>query len=473
MRKSQAGFTTIASIIIVILLIIMGIGLLTMITSGTRIAPIGRDALEAEYAAEAGAKRAIIEFNKINSDPTSPVWTWLGSEIAFVNDVNTKKYKVLICDDNADHNIALTPKFDKNYKYLIQSTGTVGKARKTVTVKVEVKGGGGSPGSDVFGKFGLFSNQKMQIDNTPKIVGDVGSNNTITVNSSSPLINGKAYTPNVPVMDQWTWNRNAVTGGYQYANPAGTLDVASLIPKMPDWTYSGTQLNPASGATLTNSSYFYNGNFTTGKTYTAVSGTSVTIYINGNLQLTKQSETSAAIRGDNVTIYVTGNVILDNSSSIQASNLKIYAKGTMQLTNDAAISGNNVTLQTSGSINFNSNSSINKNSTSAVTKIYSDSDIQLTNKFTLGGSAALVATSSYVNINSSAVGSNTVFVAGSGASQITNSCQIAGIYTNGSLAINSSPQINSNSQKTSVIETLGLNGSKPSATVIPGSWTSK
>ena len=464
--KNETGYATVLALIVMVVLAILLVGLAPLVVNSIHGSVTNQDAVEAQYAAEAGAKRTIEEFYKVNQSLT-PDWTWLNKDQAFLNDVNNQKYRVIIYTATDATKTPVTPVFTVNTTYTIQSTGTVENAQKIVTVNIDVIGSGSGGGSnDVFGKYPLFSSLNLQIDNTPKITGDIGSNGHITVNSSTPLINGKAYTPYVPVMDQWTWNKSAVTGGYVYANPAGTLDASSLIPTFPTKSASGTSLS-TSTTSLAAGEYYYNGNYQTGNTLTA-SG-NVTIYINGNLTLGQVGSTSGAIKGGNVTIYVTGSVLLSNTASIQVSSLKLYASGGMQMTNTTAINATNVLIQTKGDINFNSDSSINKNSTSAVTKIYSNGSVQFTNQFELDDSAGLVVTTGTMNINSNVIAKQTVFVAGSD-SQVTNYVQIGGVYSNGTLSINSSPQINYSNQLSTIVETLGLNGTA-SVSISQGSWS--
>lgn len=445
MGKNEKGSALITSIMVMVLILGLTAAALTLTTGERTLVSYHTSSNQALYLAEAGAEVAIAQLKNNSS--------WSGISSSSPINLGNGEYWVTVSSNGQDRNVV--------------ANGKVGNTTKQVELTIQI-GGTSVVSGDVFTKYVTFSNGKLTIDNTPKITGDIGSNDTITVNSSSPLINGKAYTPKVPVMDQWTWNKNAVTGGYVEANPAGTLNIA--IPPMPSMAVpaNSTNLTSISGFTtstggntytLAGGTYYYNGNYTSGNTLTAASGQAVTIYINGDLRLTKVSSTYGNIKADNLTIYATGNVILDNDSSIQATNngtVKIYAGGNMQLTNNAVINGNDLTIQTNGSVNFNSNSSINKDSSSAITKIYSNGDIQFTNQFKMGGSAGLVVTSKTMNLNCSGDAKNTMFVAGSGRSEATNSVQIGGFYTTGSLGINSSPTINYNS---SIVEILGLGSS--------------
>ncbi|MDF2633617.1 MAG: hypothetical protein K0R78_491 [Pelosinus sp.] len=472
---NQRGSATILGIGIMVILLILIAGLMPMLINDVKFGRINRDAIEAQYAAEAGAKRAIAEFNRNNPD-----WGWLNSNRTFVDDVDfTKNYNVIIyLASDASHTPIDLPNLMAANHYVIQSKGTVGKASRTVLVSVDVSSdNGGNISGNVFSKYTTYSREKMQIDNNPAITGDVGSGSTITVNSSSELIHGTAYTPIIPVMDQYTWNRNAVAGGYRVPTSPDTLAIS--IPALPSITASGTNLSTITGsATLAGGSYFSTGDYKlSGTSLTATAGEAVTLHINGNLNLTSGKKSASNIIGDNITIYVTGNIIMDNASTIQAVNngkVKIYTEGSLQLTNTAAINGEKVTIVAQKDINFNSDSSINKTSTSAITEIYSYGKVELTNQFAMGGNAALVAATNRIELNSKESSDNTVFVSGSGASQITNQVKLAGFYTNGSLNINSQPTI---TYKAAVIKALGLDGSGgtgggATSTITFGNWKS-
>lgn len=452
-HMNQRGSATILGIGIMVILLIFIAGLMPMLVNEVKFGTINRDTIEAQYAAEAGAKRAIAECNR-----AAPDWRWLNSDRPFLDDVNTKRYNVVIYSaSDASHTPISSPNLMAANYYVIKSTGTVGRASKTILV--EILGENRNISGNVFSKYTTYSKGRMQIDNNPTITGDVGSGSTINVISSSELIHGTAYTPNIPVIDQYTWNRNAVAGGYHLPTSPDTLEIA--IPALPVMTASGTDLATLTGSTtLSGGNYYSSGDYKmSGTSLTTTKGEAVTLYINGNLNLTSEKNPGSNIIGDDITIYVTGNIIMDNASTIQATNngkVKIYTQGSLQLTNTAAINGEKVTIVAQRDINLNSKSSINKASTSAITEIYSNGAVQFTNDFKMGGNAALVATSSSINLNSSESSSNTVFVSGSGTSEITNHVQLAGFYTNGSLNINSQPTI---TYKESVITALGLGSS--------------
>jgi|GEM_PF-1520559 len=480
--KNQRGSATVFAIAAMIFIGILIAGLLPMVTNELKIGTLNKDMIEAQYAAEGGAKRAIVGFSQ-----SPPDLDWIDDgDAPFIDDVNKKKYNVTIYLSSDTNTPLPSSALSSGKTYIVKSIGTVGKATKTVSVTINVgSSGSGIDSGSVFGKYTTYSKGNMTIDNSPKIIGDIGSGGTITVNSSSKLIAGTAYTPNVPVFNEWSWNKNAVAGGYQ--QPTSEDDLKVDIPALETLPYNGIGVRLPSNSwqyTNTNASgnYYYNGNVNLGKVNitgttgqsvtlsingsldannaTMITGDNVIIYVNGNINLN-----NTTIIGNNITIYATGNINMNGTSSIrQASSsgtVKINTQGTFQLTNTAAISSESVIINAKKSIDFNSSSSINKDSSTAITKIYSSGAIEFTNSFTMGGNAGLVETSSNINLNSNQNSLNTVFVSGSGSSQVTNSVKLAGFYTNGSLSINSSPTITYNEKKTLIFNALNLSGGDP------------
>ena len=460
MLKNQFGSSTIIALLLVAIFATMGAGLAPLIQNTSKFSGTNRDDLSAYYAAEAGAKRSILEFKKIPKGETLD-FSWLNLERPLVTDKEKERYKVVVFlqADTAKTPLTsekLKTELEKGNTFVVQSTGTAGSSKRTITFSVTATRGSGS---DVF-KYAAFSNEDMYICNTPSIDGNIGSNKDIKIDSTTKVVSGTAYQPkpyqyyNV----YWTANYNALPP-FKIANPAGTLDVASLIPAMPVFTATGSALS-AAGGTYGPGSYYYNGTLTPSGSITT-SGNAV-IYVNGNIKL----DLTDKIIGDNLTVYSTGNIELANNSSIQATNLQLYAKGNISFTNNASINGETITIQTtntsSSSVNYNSASSINRNSATAVTKIYSNGGIQFTNSFTLGGIALVVGNG--IEMNSIINASSTILVSASTA-QITNGSKIAGIYTNGKLNINSSPTIAPKGD--TLVQGLGLGGT---TSVTFGDW---
>lgn len=121
MLNNQRGSVTAMGIILIIIFTIMLAGLVPMLTTELKFTRNNRDVLEAQYAAEAGAKRAISGIVQ-----KKPSWTWLGrDELLYTN--SGEKYKV-----TTDPILTTTPVAGVTYQ--ITSVGQAGNAKKTVVV---------------------------------------------------------------------------------------------------------------------------------------------------------------------------------------------------------------------------------------------------------------------------------------------------------------------------------------------------
>lgn len=517
MMGNQKGFALIAALGIMLIGSLMIAAIFPLVINSLNKSIGNKDDVAAQYAAEAGAKRAVAMFNKSEQD-----WDWLDT------DENRPTWHMMSNKENEQYHVKIALSKDGElFKprepatpnvYYVFSTGKVNNATKKVSVKVEVKsdngGSGGNEGNGgVFSNYTVYSNKNMNISNTPKIIGNIGSNGSISVwGCSNNAVSGTAYA------NQLSGYSQVMTGGYKSKNPVGTLNVSSLMPPMPPMPTipaNGTNLASLKSSNLSGGFYYSTDSYELSKPLTVMSGQSAIIYINGNLKLTSTGSegvtTYGSISGDEITIYVKGDILLDNRSYLQSSTLKIYATGIMKLSNDTYINGNDITIQTKGNvtlanysyiqattlkiytesgmeltnvtylngnditiqtvgiINFNSSGSINKDSSTAITKIYSYGDVKFNNTIKIGGSAGLVVTTKGINVNSSIIAKNTIFIANSN-SEVTNNAQICGIYTNGVLNINSSPKINDNNQIQSVLLALGLISNNSSPSIKVTSW---
>jgi hypothetical protein len=467
-KYKNRGSVTIMAIGIMMFLGVILSGVLPMITQEVRSGTMNRDVVEAEYAAEAGAKRALLAL----ADSANASWTWVSSDRAYTDDVNVKRYNVTISGIAAGR----TTPADAG-SYTITSVGTVGQATKTVTVTIDVTRGSGS----VFSKYAAYGGTKLNLNSGTAITGDVATNGDLNLTSSTRIVEGTAstYTGNgIPKKNPWgnDWNYNAASA-YAQLTEKETLDVASLIPTMPAMSATGTDLATLSGTTLSGS-YYYSGNYTLTKPLTA-SGT-VVIYINGDLKLSVSGTNGSITGGNDVTIYATGSIQMDNNTSINvgSGSLKIYTLKNFTMTNNSALTGNQTMILAKQNITLGTNSSINSGAAaSVITKIYSNNgDIQFTNNFKLGGTA-LVATLGSINLNSSISLANTIFVAERNI-DVSGSVSSSGLYANGTIGISSGTvNYGTSAQKNATLTALGLNtgggGTNSGATFHAGSWSSR
>lgn len=306
-------------------------------------AALNVDVVEAQYAAEAGAKRAIVGILQGNTS-----WAWANNQAhnAVADGTDATKYYYI---NSISPAITDNTKPSTTATYIITSTGYVNGVKRTVKATVTP----GSGGSGVF-QNAAYSKSSMTII-SGSVTGNVSTGSLYIGNGMT--VNGNAtYTT---LTSQTTSDiQSKVTGTAAQSNSIGTLDVASLMnytPSMPSFSVSKAALTlPQYDAALTGSynyntnpnsgAYYYGSNFENWNyTYTVASGQSVFIYVKGDYIVGKP------ITGNgNITIYATGNVTVHG---ITADTVKIYAGKAITLYNNPIVA-NNVTLQSTGNLNI-------------------------------------------------------------------------------------------------------------------------
>ena len=181
-------------------------GVLPMITQEVRSGTLNRDAVEAQYAAEAGAKRALA-----NLLVTNPDWNWLNAEKNFTNE-NGKTYYVRlwnsttkrftdsayaseVCKITPDYTSFITPSAEatSSASYCIQSTGKVNGSTKTVVAAVSIAAPSTMPAAL---SSMVFGNASIVMSRNAKIIGSAGTNGTITMSNDSTITGNVAYVGN-------------------------------------------------------------------------------------------------------------------------------------------------------------------------------------------------------------------------------------------------------------------------------------
>jgi Tfp pilus assembly protein PilX len=267
MLRNQTGSATVLGIIVVLVLITMSAGLLPWVTNETRLASKSRDVLEAQYAAEAGAKRAVEEFLEMNSTQVIES-AWFEIEQSFYQNATNKRYTVFTYLEGDESKTPVKPVTTKSNTYVIQSTGKVNEAVRIVSVSIPVTAGSGSGGL-------VSQNPNSPFYYTAYAEGNLAWGQTAA-------INGRDYTAH-----------GAVTG---YNGGSARKASFPANPELPDFA-TVTQLRdpsrPVLQPALTNGVYrpSMNTNFE-----------NVTLVVNGNLEIGQN------INFTNVTLFVTGTI---------------------------------------------------------------------------------------------------------------------------------------------------------------------
>jgi len=514
MFKYQRGSAAMLAIVTMMFLTILAGAASMTVNSDLRFSKMNGDAIEAQFAAEAGAKRAITMFQQ-----TAQVWTWLDTNASTTkwknvsNDEN-KQYHVKVALNNVQ-TIPANPAVSGDY--IITSIGSVRGTIRSVTVKVNVNNGTAT----VFSKYSLYSQNDTYIwgGNGPNINGDMGlaGGSNVKIESGYNFLHGILHVRSVPT----GWHDWLTTSMYTIDSDIGSLPI--VIPTMrtmpaipisipggadtitgpstiPNSVYYSTALSDFGGNLIASASdttelYATNGLHLTSKgSYSKGSITSsngnLKIYINGSANLSNGSYIRAT---GNIEIYISGSLSMSGGSYIKSDNgnvtiianqainftdnnnyLQAATNGkseifslqdSISLSNSCYINGGNVIMQAQNNVNFSNNSSLNNSSaySNAIAYIYA-SGSTFTNDVVIGGAASKVTTTGPFNINSNVYAPNTLFVSSSGQTQISNNPTIGGIYTNGSLSITNTPTILHNTNAINLV-TDGGSSSSPGVTV--------
>jgi len=521
MFKNQKGSAAIMAVVTMLFLTILAGAASTLVNGDLRFSKMNSDAIEAQFAAEAGAKRAISMFHQATQS-----WTWLDQTVGAENWINlandgSKQYHVRTVLSGTQV-VPAAPAAGGTYT--ITSTGRVNGTTRTVSVVVTVTAG---TSDSVFSKYALYSQNDTYIwgGNGPNIQGDMGlaGGSNVKIESGYNFLKGKLYVKSIPT----GWHDWLTNSMYVIDPDIGSLPV--IIPAMPIMPAIPTSI-PNGAATVTgpgtiNQSVYYStalsdfggnliasasdttinvtnglhltkkGSYSNG-TITASNG-NLKLYINGSANLSNGSFIKAT---GNIDIYISGSLSLsggsyiksdngnvtiianqdinltDNNNYIQAATsgeLKMYSlQKSISLSQSCYVNGGTVTMQAQSNVNFANSSSVNKSSaySNAIAYIYA-SGSTFTNDVVIGGAASQVTTTGPFDINNNVYAPNTLFISASGQTKISGSPTIGGMYTNGSLSISGSPTILHNTTAINLVTGGSSGGSGASPGVAIGSWS--
>lgn len=325
-RERQRGSATVMALLILIFGVTVISGIMPMITTMMNNSPKYRDTIEAQYAAESGVKRAIVEFYQANQD-----WTWINISQDYIDATtanSAKSYTVSIANSVGTQVVPANPAGANTYT--ITSIGSVNSATKRATAIVIVPDGVGMDPSDINSPahYTVYAGEKI-------------------VFNGGAAINGAPVTSPGPITGQ--------SGSMVKPNAAG-------LAALPSFSAVSTYLDPARPVVNLASSVI-NTNYS-GKTL--IYNGDVTIAMNTNL--------------NNVTIYATGKItIQDNNGNSGGQNINnsfivsganIDVKGGPGFSNTVILSYGNFTatggtnlnggsIMVAGSAVFNGNSNLN------------------------------------------------------------------------------------------------------------------
>ena len=349
--KNQRGSASVIALCLVLVLTIMSAGVAFMMNTEGRLATENKDLIEAKYAAESGAKRAIIEFEKIN-DSKTPDWTWLNKDKAFIDNIGTKKYKVIIYEKGDTTKTNVTPVTTASKTYTIQATGMVNGVSKTMLLDVNVTSLS-APGTPYYvGDAAFYSDAAVTVSADFK-------NNTEVHGASSYTVGGteskKAITYD-PGYSQFENYKSLVFPKISYDQIKKMLTIGTK-----SYDFSSAQLitNSTTAINLTESNHYAayaTGDWAPQSTVT-IYGSGV-IYVAGNLLL-DQNVTIDCKDPAGILFVVNGNITstTNGSNNFKVVNAAMLVGGAVVGTkNNFDIKG---TLVSKGTMDFKNNATFN------------------------------------------------------------------------------------------------------------------
>jgi hypothetical protein len=480
--KNRRGSVTIMAVMILLVLGGLMAAASPMIINEVKMNTVNRDMIEAQYAAEAGAKVGIAAIYGNKEE-----WSWLGNAFSLTSGATNKTYSVTITP-------ALTGAPEAGKEYTITSIGTVNGSIKKVSVKVKA-GGSGMPAalSSI-----VFGNANIIMNNSAKIYGSAGTNGYISMTSSSNEITGVAtYNTNVQKSSSGTYNYPITSVGSEngvsttLAVPTFTVTftapTAPATPTVPSSTSSWDSLVGTWQVTKSVSSgnYSTSGNLQSGQS-TITTAANTGIYVNGGASFYKSTWSmgnntlmymkngglsltgaTAMSLGSGSEIYMTGFLDVDQSL-IMGANSTLYAGLGMQLE-----ASSTVTMPGAAYIYLANNSSNNVSGYSWIANNKSTLNLG-----TLGQASVLYCNGSAnlggkVNIYGPTSGTETTKIYLTGNMDFNNDAVInidgnVEVYISGTMKINNSVQIITTDNSKVTFKVGGYSELNSSATITTG-----
>lgn len=333
-------------------------GVMPMITQEVRSGAQNRDGVEALYAAEAGAKRALAAILAESSD-----WNWLGIEKDFTNEVKKKYYVSFLAPTDPDiGKCKITECSTSAYKvpdnvsgatagcYCVKSVGTVNGFSKTVYVATKIAKASMPEALQTM----VFGNANIIMDSNAKINGSAGTNGYIQMSTGNKITGVATYNTTSSTSSVLTTvgTKNPIattlavpTFSVTYTAPAApaapTAPAAPSIFSSSPWPLTNTWNFNNKSNPLPAGIYTSFGGFTYGSSKIATQG-GMTLYVANNG--TFGMDNSTWEMGHNTIVYVKdGGVSLTSKSSLETQgNTTFYINKGLFINNKMDLGGNSV-----------------------------------------------------------------------------------------------------------------------------------
>ena len=327
LQSKRGGFAISIVLCAVILMLIIGVGVLSLGMHGRALAVRTSSGIAARSAADAGLTKALFEMNQ-----QLEAKTWNDTSLPSATDEPLPN-----CDSIFSYNVAKTTTADGNDLYTMECVGTSGRFQKTVNCTLELKG--------IF-EYAIYVADTMELKNGTSITaynqkpGDhplqIGTNSTNAgaiiaktgVTIDGDVVVGVGGDTNVVINDK----TEAAISGQTYPSLIKNKTPAIKVPKaLLDMASSGTI---TTAGTISSSAKYDSINLAADPNKGAILTIDgkVELYVTGDIKLGNSDEIRI-LPGSSLTIYLGGNLIVDNGGAINnltsdAKALKIYGLDT-------------------------------------------------------------------------------------------------------------------------------------------------
>ncbi|VBB06873.1 Hypothetical protein LUCI_2110 [Lucifera butyrica] len=349
--QCQKGFSSIIAVIVMMLLGVIGAGLTSVIIAESKMSSSYNNKIAAQYLAEAGVRRAVLEL--LND----PAWTGTQGSVLLGNGT----YLVSIAGNGDNRTITS--------QGVIGTKGTMNYAHQQAVVNVTLGSSNLSQAFTYAAFVGFDGKASVTLSNSSSsIYGNLGSYLSQIYyvwyyTASVPSVYDGQFIPNQTVTQPAVPSTSVSLTPDDYKTQNGVA-----TPTLPQDCYNGTgDYSNMSGLYYVDRAFQLNGpSFITRST--------ATIFVNGSAEFNSNL-------GDNFTIITTGNISVNSDIG---SNITIITTGNVAFNNTNL--GDNVTVY-ADSVNFNSGGK--KGTWGGNMKVYVQGDANIYR--TLGDDALVMA----------------------------------------------------------------------------------
>lgn len=361
--RNQRGSTAVLAIVAMVFLGIVIAGLLPMLDMELKSAATDRDALQAQYAAEAGVKRALMA---LDEDDTA--WAWLGAN----------NWRNVINDGGATYAVTISPaisdgsKPQKKTTFTITAYGKAGGITRSATASYTTPNGGNwggdnnpnppnppplsPPMPDNYTSYNIGTN--LTIDKNANINGGTIATSATTINNNAglPVLTGISLTvPTVPVsLDPVTYSGATPLSG---ALPSGTHALAGTYNVSGDFNTNNKTVLSATGGPSADVTIYATGNINISDNIVTNGSTNLTLISNGSINI----NSNVNLVG-NIQLYSREDLVISSNTSLSGADLILTGYGLFMagrdLTVNANVNLNKAVLVAGRDITINSNSTI-------------------------------------------------------------------------------------------------------------------